>query len=132
MAREKAQAGHQKLNTALSIGATLLGAFLGRSIKSVGNVGRAATAARSASRIGKETADVVRAEENVAVLQARLDTLHEQFNADVSALQAPLTSASLDLQKRTIRPRKSDIAVGSIALCWTPWRRMADGTLEPV
>jgi hypothetical protein len=129
--REKAQAGRQKMNTAISIGATLLGAFLGRGIRSAGSVGRAATAARSAGRIGQEQADVVRAEENAEVLRKRLDMLQARFDAEVAALRAPVAPDAPAIRKRVVRPRKSDIAIGPIGICWTPWRQAADGTLEP-
>jgi len=129
--REKAQAGQQKINTVLSVGATLLGAFLGRGIASVGNVGRATTAMKSASRIGKESADVARASESAEVVQERLNALQEQFDQEVAALQAAVAPESLDIQKRPVRPRKSDISVGTVGLCWTPWRKAEDGTLEP-
>ncbi len=129
--REKAQAGQQKINTVLSVGATLLGAFLGRGIASVGNVGRATTAMKSASRIGKESADVARASESAEVVQERLNALQEQFDQEVAAFQAAVAPESLDIQKRPVRPRKSDISVGTVGLCWTPWRKAEDGTLEP-
>ena len=129
--REKAQAGQQKINTVLSVGATLLGAFLGRGIASVGNVGRATTAMKSASRIGKESADVARASESAEVVQERLNALQDQFDQEVAALQAEFSPESLDIQKRPVRPRKSDISVGTVGLCWIPWRKADDGTLEP-
>ncbi|MBS1213259.1 MAG: hypothetical protein H6R26_1876, partial [Proteobacteria bacterium] len=48
--REKEQANQQKVQTAISVGATLLGAFLGRKAVSTATMGRAATAARAGSR----------------------------------------------------------------------------------
>ncbi len=131
MEREKAQAGQQKINTVLSVGATLLGAFLGRGIARVGNVGRATSAMKSASRIGKEAADVTRAAESVDVVQERLTALQAQFDEEVAALQQGAANGSVDVQKRPVHPRKSDISVGMVGLCWTPWRRLPEGTLEP-
>jgi hypothetical protein len=129
--REKAQAGQQKLNAALSFGATLLGAIFGRKVASVGNVGRAASAMKSASRIGKEAADVGRAEESVEVYQGRLEAMQAQFDQELAALQADIDPAGVEVQKTPVRPRKSDISVGQVGLCWIPWRRADDGTLEP-
>ncbi len=117
--REKAQANQQKFNTALSIGATLLGAFFGRGAR-VGTVGRAATAARSAGRIGKENADVERANESEAVLQERLDALQAQFEQDAAALQADIDPSQVEVQSVPVRPRKSDIAVAAVGVCWVP------------
>ncbi|MBN1270551.1 MAG: DUF87 domain-containing protein [Kiritimatiellae bacterium] len=127
--REKAQAGHQKLNAALSVGATLLGALLGRKAASVGTVTRATSAMKSAGKISKEAADVARATESVEVVQARLAELQSQFDQEVAALQADVDPALLDVQKNQVRPRKSDISVGTMGLCWIPWRTAADGTL---
>jgi hypothetical protein len=118
--RETAQVGHYRLNTAISIGATVLGALFGRSLRTTGNVGRATTAARSASRIGKKQADVARAEENAEVVQQRIEEFQKEFEADLAALQAPIAPGALEIQKRTIRPRKSDIAVNTLGLCWVP------------
>jgi len=129
--REKAQAGQQKITAALSFGQTLLGAIFGRKVASVGNVGRAAGALRSASRIGKESADVARAAESVEVLQGRLETLQAQFDQEAAALQVDIDPAQVDVQKTPVRPRKSDISVGTLGLCWIPWRREEDGTLGP-
>ena len=61
VAREQAQSTQQTLQTAVSIGATILGAFLGRKAVSTASLGRATTAARGAGRAMKEREDVGRA-----------------------------------------------------------------------
>lgn len=129
--REKAQAGQQKMQTALSVGATLLGALLGRKVASAGNIGRATTAMRSASKIGKENADVERAGESVAVLQERFTALEAQFEREVADLQGQFEPAAAGITKTQVRPRKSDVMVGQVGLCWTPWKKSADGLVEP-
>jgi hypothetical protein len=129
--REKAQASQQKLSTFLGLGATVLGAFLGRRRVSVGTVGRAATTLKNAGRISKENADVERAGESLETLQQRLAELQQQFDAEVKALQGQFEPADVALETTQVRPRKSDIAVTLVGLCWTPWRRAADGLVEP-
>ncbi len=129
--REQAQAGHQKMSTAISIGATLLGAFLGRGARSVGTVGRAATAMKSASRIGKESGDVARAAAGLEALRARLSDLEAEFERAVADMGGPVTPEHVVIERRPLRPRKSDLSVGAVGLCWTPWRQAADGVLEP-
>ncbi len=130
-AREQSQASQQKLQTAMSVGATLLGAFLGRKALSSGSLGRATSAARSAARIGRENADVERAAENLEVLQRRLQSLEEEFAAEAAKLAATLDPATIALRQLAVTPRKSDLAVGEIALVWLPWRRGADGFPAP-
>jgi hypothetical protein len=117
--REKAQVGQQRVNTALSFGSTLLGALLGRR-RGVGTVSRATTAMRSASRIGKEKADVERANEGVDVLQERLAELNRQFEEEIAALQADANPATVPLESVALRPRKSDITISVVGLCWRP------------
>ncbi|MBN1849472.1 MAG: DUF87 domain-containing protein [Deltaproteobacteria bacterium] len=128
--REKAQVGQQKLTAALSFGATVLSALFGRKVTSVGNVTRATSAMKSASKIGKEAADVARATESVEMVQARLAELQAQFDEEASALRADVDPAHIEIEKDQVRPRRSDISVGTVGLCWIPWRRAADGTLE--
>jgi hypothetical protein len=35
------------------------------------------------------------------------------------------------LREVAVTPRKSDLAIGEVALVWTPWRRGADGFPAP-
>lgn len=117
--REKAQAEQQKIGTYVSVGATLLGALLGRSAR-VGTVGRAATAAKSMSRIGKESAEVQRAKDSLENLQEQLKALQEQFDEALAPLRLDVDPMSLDLHPNIIRPRKSDIIIDTIGICWVP------------
>ncbi len=67
----RVRAGHAAgLQVAISIGATVIGAFLGRKAISATTLGRATTAARGAGRVLKERQDVGRAQETVEALQA--------------------------------------------------------------
>src|SRR5439155_8488035 len=58
--RESEQAKNQKIQTAISFGATLLSSFMGRKAVSLTTLGRATTAARGVSRSMKEADDVGR------------------------------------------------------------------------
>ncbi len=117
--REKSQASQQKLHAALGVGATLLGALLGRRAASVGTITRATTTLRSASRIAKESRDAAAAGQTVAVLEERLHGLEQQFEQDAAALQQRADPASA-IDKMPLRPRKSDITIGAVGLCWAP------------
>ena len=78
------QATGAKMGAAVSIGATIFGALLGRKAVSAGTLGRATTAARGMGRIGKESQDVARATENVGALKAQLRRVRDR-DADRSA-----------------------------------------------
>lgn len=116
--KEKAQASQQTMSSYLSIGSSILGAMFGRKIASAANVGRAASAARAAGRIGREKQDVTQAEENVQVLQDQLADLEAQFKAETDALQETCNADRLTLEPIEIKPRKSDISVTQVALAW--------------
>ena len=87
--REREQASQQKIQAALSVGSTLLGAFLGRKAFSAATLGRASTAARAGSRSWKEAQDVARADESTEALKQQLADLESQFTAEVQALEPP-------------------------------------------
>jgi len=129
--REESQLSQQKMQAAVSIGSSILGALLGRKAISATNIGRVGSAARSAGRWGRESQDVDRAEENLDVLRQRLTDTQREVDAEVARLQTSLDSASISLTPVDVPARKSDIAVGEVALVWVPWREGADGFPTP-
>jgi hypothetical protein len=131
VSREQSQLSQQKLQTAFSIGASILGAFLGRKALSATNINRAASAARSASRIGRESGDVDRADESLEGVRQQRADLQRQFEAETAALESSLDASAAPVTKVQVSPRKSDIAVGEVALVWAPWRKGADGFPAP-
>jgi DNA helicase HerA-like ATPase len=128
---ERDQHKHQKLQTAVSIGATVLGALFGRKVASSGNVGRAATAARGAGRISREARDVGRAEERLDDVREKLAELETRFEEESGRLSQPVDPRSLDVQERPIKPRKADIAVEELQLAWMPWWLDEQGIARP-
>jgi hypothetical protein len=129
--REKSQRNQQRMQAAVNIGTSILGALLGRKAISATNVRRVGTVARSASRWNQESDDVSRATESAEVLQQRLADTQTQVNAEVASLESALDASSVTLRPVDVPARKSDIAVGEVALVWTPWRKGADGFPAP-
>lgn len=128
--REKEQARQSGMQTAISFGATLLGAFTGRKLTAKSNLGRAATAARSASRSMSQRGDVNRAEESVEALQKQLEDLEAEFQAETAEMEASSDPANEILETRSIKPKKADIQVQMCALVWTPFWQDETGSLE--
>lgn len=118
VAAEKSQMGQQAFQTAISIGATVLGAFFGRKTLSAGNVGRAATAMRGAGRTLREREDIQRAGESVIAVQERMEALQAEFNQETIRIQNALDPALIEIITTTLRPRKSDITVSVVAIAW--------------
>ncbi len=126
--REQSQLSQRKLDTMVSVGASVLTAIFGGKR---GAAGRAGTAARSAGRVLSEKGDVARASDNVEVLRERHAALVKEVEAEVEKLAASLAPESIALESISLTPRKSDIAVGAIMLAWEPWRTGADGFPAP-
>jgi hypothetical protein len=129
--REKAQLTQSRMQTAVNVGTSILGALFGRKKISATNIGRVGSAARSASKWGNKSQDVARAEENIEVLQQRLAETQKQVESEVARLETTLDASTIALRSVDVPARKSDIAVGEVALVWTPWRKGADGFPAP-
>jgi hypothetical protein len=121
------QARSAKMSTAISFGATVLGAIFGRKAASVGTVGRAGTAARGVGRTMKESQDVARADENIQALQKQLADLDAQFQSETGAISGRIDPTTEPLETIAIRPKKTDVTVRALALGWTPYWQTAAG-----
>jgi hypothetical protein len=131
VARESEQAKHQGIQTAISVGATILGAFLGRKSINVSTIGRATTAARGAGRVLKETQDIGRAKETVAAVDQAIADLDEQFKAEADALGARTDPLTEPLETVQLKPTRQNIAVRIVTLVWAPHWRDAAGAATP-
>jgi hypothetical protein len=117
VSREKDQASSQRMTAAMSAGATLLSAFLGRKVSRTA-LGDATRSVRGIDRAAKQGRDVARAEESLDSLMSRRADLERELAADVAALEARLDPLAEPLSTVTVRPRKSDVEVTSIAVLW--------------
>jgi hypothetical protein len=117
-AKERQQVDQQKMQTAVSIGATVLGALMGRRAVSMSTLGRATTAARGVSRSAKEAEDVVRADARVVELQAELVELQSALEADIAAVAAQAPDEPLE--QVAIKPKRGGVDVRLVALAWQP------------
>jgi Mg-chelatase subunit ChlI len=129
--RQQAESRSSQMLAAISVGASILGAFLGRKTISATNIGRATTAIRGAGRAIKETKDVGQAEENVSALQQQLADLDAQFKMETDTLAAATDPLNEKLETVSLKPTKANIAVKLVALVWTPHWRDSGGTTTP-
>ena len=129
--RETQQAQQAKMQAAVSFGATLLGAFLGRKAVSAATLGRATTAVRGVGRSMKESQDIARAGETVEAMQQQLADLEGQLQAETSALEVSTDPAAEKLESITLKPKKTNISITLLTLAWAPFWREAGGTRTP-
>ena len=119
VSRESEQSSQQKIQTALSIGATLVGALLGRKAINVGTLGRATTAARGVGRTMKEAGDVQRASETAEAVRALVKALDDQLREETQAIGTAFDSAPI-LEHVTLLPKRGQVSVQLVALGWDP------------
>jgi hypothetical protein len=129
--REQEEASSSKWTSVLQVGASLMGALLGRKKVSAANAGRVVTASRSVGRSMKQASDVERAEENLTALQQQLAELEQAFNDEVAAATQKLDATTVELTELVITPRKMDVKPRLIALAWVPHWRDANGKVSP-
>jgi len=119
--RETSQASQAKLQTAISFGTTLLGAFLGRKAVTSSTLGRATTAVRGIGRSMKEQEDIGRATESVEALQGNLSQIETELQLEIQSLEARINRQNEPLETVTIKPKKTSISVQLVALAWAPF-----------
>ena len=119
--REKSQATERGVQAALSVGAAVLSAFLGRKMISATSVSKAATAAKSVSRAAGEAGDIGRASESVEALTQQLAEVHAQCDRELQDLAARADPRSETLESVVVRPKKSGIEVRRLLLAWAPY-----------
>lgn len=124
--KEKDQVKAADLQSAISIGATLLGALSGRRTSS-----RVATAARGVGRSISQRADISSATENETALKEQLAALQKEFDDEVAALVKKIDPTTEVFETVSIHPKKTDISVQLLALLWQPYLQTPQGGEVP-
>jgi hypothetical protein len=119
VAREERQAQESKTQAAVSLGATVLGALLGRKVISMSTLGRATTAARGVGRSMKESQDIGKAQDKAAAADAEMKALEAELNEEIAALAAT-DVAHGELDTIEIPPKRGAVDVRLVALTWKP------------
>ncbi|MEI8309801.1 MAG: ATP-binding protein, partial [Verrucomicrobiota bacterium] len=114
--KQKDQARNANVQTAISVGTTILGALFGRKAFSASTISKAGTAARGASRAMREGADVAHAEESVEGLQAERARLDGDFAAESASLTASLQDPAIE--SAALKPARGGIIVQLFGLGW--------------
>jgi hypothetical protein len=128
--KQAAQANQAKLQTAISLGSTLLSAFTGRKISS-STISRASSTFRGVGRAMNESKDVAQAGDTVAAVQQQLTDLQSEFNSEAAALQAKTDPTTEVFDTIVVKPNKSDILVQLVSLVWMPHWQDSQGNTTP-
>jgi hypothetical protein len=120
--RERDQYRAAQTQTAITIGATILGALFGRRSRT-----STTTAMRGAGRAAQQKADVERARDDVTTLHAQLQDLESELREEIARVSGEFEQPDRDIEALSIVPRKSDINVDRVALAWVPCHVTPDG-----
>ena len=115
--RERGQLSDQKMQTAINVGTSILGALFGRKMNT-STFSRVGSAARGAGRLGRESADVDRAQESRDVLQQRRSDLANELEQEISRLKSELNPDLVDLKTTAVAARRSDTQILKFGLAW--------------
>ncbi len=129
--REQEQAKSKKMETMISFGTAILGAFMGRKAVSTRSATRFGSAMKSAGRMRKEKMDVARAQETAAAVKQDMAELDERLQADIKNLEATFDPAAEELEEVLVKPKSTDITLDLFGLTWMPYRKDAGGRLTP-
>ena len=115
--KEKLQAKNQTMQATVTMATSVLGALFGRKL----STGTIVTGTRAAGRLGAGKQDVAQAEESVEAIQAKYDKLNQQFEEEATSLLEGAAAENLKLEESSIAPKKTDVTINKLSLCWTPW-----------
>jgi len=130
IAREEQQARAKQMDTVISFGTAILGAFLGRKAVSARSASRMGTALKTAGRVQKEKMDVARARETAEAVRRQMAELEAQLQEELNQLEFSFDPAAEELDRIPVRAKSTDIAVEIFAFAWLPYRAV-DGRLTP-
>lgn len=122
---QKAQANTAKMDTAMKVGGTILGAILGKRVSLTS--GR--TAMSGASRAWKESRDVSRANEQVEQYQRELAELEDECEAQIEQLRSAMDPMRESLESVTLTPLKKNCSAKAVGIVWMPYRKQSQPTL---
>ncbi|MBN1620156.1 ATP-binding protein [candidate division WOR-3 bacterium] len=118
--RKKDEVTDQKSQSAISFGTTFIGAFLGGRRISASNIGRAATSARSVSRVNKKSREAARARENYEKVLEQKKSLNSELDKEISVLQNKYDISAIRVEKEKLLPKKKNIIPDLTCLAWLP------------
>ena len=125
---QAAQAKQAQLETVVNVGMGILGALLGGGRKT-NVVSKASSAIKTAGKAYREGQDVSRAADTVEAVQAQLNELQTQLQAELDAVNG--VDVNEQLETIQVKPKSTDVSLQLFALAWTPFARDEKGRLNP-
>ncbi|ADV45316.1 ATP-binding protein [Nitratifractor salsuginis] len=106
-----------RTSSLISVGASILGALFGGRGPSASKIG---TAINRSGRVLKEGGDLSRAQQRFQELQNKLEDLEAELEEKIDAIDEEYSLENYPVEEFSLRPKKSDIHIETIALVWRP------------
>lgn len=117
--KEKSDLKSKGLETVLSIGSSILGAFFGGGkLLTKTNTSKIASTARNANRVLNEKKDVANAEESLEILQNELEEFLAKSENEMSQIKSKYSFENIEIKITQISAKKSDIFDEKVELLW--------------
>jgi gas vesicle protein len=106
-----------RTSSLISVGTSILGALFGGRGPSASKIG---TAINRSGRVLKEGGDLSRAQKRFRELQNKLEDLEAELEEKIDAIDEEYSLDNYPVEEFSLRPKKSDIHIETIALVWRP------------
>jgi hypothetical protein len=115
--RQKQEAQQSKIDSAISIGTSVLGAIFGRGRATTG----VSAAGRAYGRVSRESTDVAKAEAALASAQQQLAELQSRIEDEAGRIAERVDPLTEPLETVVVKPKKTGISVQLVSLAWAPY-----------
>ncbi len=116
--KEQQEVLSKATTSAISIGASILGAIFGKNLFSRTNISKASSSIRQASGVLKERNDVKRVKEDIKYLNTQMQQLKDEFEQQLNELQNNYEPKNYPINSIFIKPRRAGIYDINISLVW--------------
>lgn len=115
--KEQLQANTTTTDAIISIGTSLLGAFLGKTT-TASTLGKVASSAKGATKILKEKSDVKYVENEIQQLQIQKEELQKILENEISKINEENKISNFQIEEIFIKPKRTDIFNIKLELLW--------------
>jgi hypothetical protein len=119
-------ARERQVGAAIDIGATVLGAIVGRR-GSTATLRQARTAAKDISKMAGGAKTIESTSEALAALQNQLHELDQEFREELRQVEQKYNPSAENLEPVGFAPKQTNVSVGAFVPVWAPYALLPDG-----
>ncbi len=130
--RVEGQAKQSWTKTIGDVAISIFGALADKKKITKTSIGKATSAARSASKAKQQQSEVARAQEQLSEFLEERSRLQQQRDDEEQTIRDSLNVQSFPLEESVVAPRKGDLRIKLLGLVWIPWQVDANGMATPL